>query len=70
MTAIEQRGGPLADLRVVDCATVLAGPGCARHLADFGADVIKVERPVGGDSLRRLGFDAPDGDSLWWRITE
>ena len=63
------RQGPLADLRVVDCATVLAGPGCARHLADFGADVVKVERPDGGDSLRRLGFMDPDGsDSLWWKI--
>lgn len=63
------RQGPLADLLVVDCATVLAGPGCARHLADFGADVVKVERPDGGDSLRRLGFMDPDGsDSLWWKI--
>ncbi len=64
------RPGPLADLKVVDCATVLAGPGCARHLADFGANVVKVERPDGGDSLRRLGFMDPDGDdSLWWKIT-
>ena len=62
--------GPLADLKVVDCATVIAGPGCARHLADFGADVVKVERPDGGDSLRRLGFVHPDdGESLWWKIT-
>lgn len=67
--------GPLAGLKVVDCATVLAGPGCARHLADFGADVVKVERPDGGDSLRRLGFMEPDpadpdrADSLWWKIT-
>src|SRR5690606_5921619 len=49
--------GPLADLRVIDLATVIAGPGCARYLADFGADVIKVERPPGGDGL-----------SLWWKI--
>ncbi|MFM7069920.1 MAG: CaiB/BaiF CoA transferase family protein [Actinomycetes bacterium] len=69
MSAAETRRGPLADLKVIDCATVLAGPGCARHLADFGAEVIKVERPDGGDSLRRLGFEAPDGDSLWWKIT-
>lgn len=60
--------GPLADLRVIDCATVVAGPGCARFLADYGADVIKVERP-GGDTARGLGWKHPvDGDSLWWKI--
>lgn len=60
--------GPLDDLRVIDCATVVAGPGCARFLADYGADVIKVERP-GGDTARGLGWKHPDdGDSLWWKI--
>lgn len=60
--------GPLADLKVIDCATVVAGPGCARYLADYGADVIKVERP-GGDTVRGLGWKHPDdGDSLWWKI--
>jgi len=53
---------PLADLRVVDCATVVAGPGAARHLADFGADVVKVERPGEGDGLRAMGWaDPADG---------
>ena len=46
----------LHDVKVVDIATVLAGPNCARYLADFGADVIKVERPDGGDSLRNLAW--------------
>lgn len=60
--------GPLADLRVIDVATVIAGPGCARYLADFGADVVKVERP-GGDTSRDLGWrDPSDGESLWWKV--
>jgi crotonobetainyl-CoA:carnitine CoA-transferase CaiB-like acyl-CoA transferase len=61
--------GPLADLRVVDLATVVAGPGCARYLADFGADVIKVERPGTGDTTRAMGWTHPDDDvTLWWKL--
>ena len=60
--------GPLADLRVIDLSTVLAGPNCARYLADFGAEVIKVERPDGGDSLRNMAWRDPrDGEGLWWK---
>jgi len=60
---------PLRDLRVIDLSTVLAGPNCARYLADFGADVIKVERPDGGDSLRNMAWRDPrDGEGLWWRL--
>ena len=61
--------GPLSDLRVIDLATVLAGPGCARYLADFGADVIKVERPDGGDTTRSMGWRDPADDvTFWWKL--
>ena len=61
--------GPLADLRVIDLATVLAGPGCARYLGDFGADVIKVERPGTGDTLRSMGWRDPADDvTFFWKL--
>ena len=48
---------------------MLAGPNCARYLADFGADVIKVEQPGKGDSLRGMAWRDPrDGTGLWWKI--
>ncbi|HLM65415.1 MAG TPA: CoA transferase [Acidimicrobiales bacterium] len=60
---------PLAGLRVLDIATVIAGPGAARYLADFGADVLKVERPDGGDSCRTMGLPVdPDGTSAYWKL--
>ncbi|MCP5027944.1 MAG: CoA transferase [Actinomycetia bacterium] len=59
---------PLEGLRVIDMATVIAGPGCARYLADFGADVLKVERP-GGDTSRNMGWHDPDDDvTFWWKL--
>ena len=61
--------GPLEDLRVIDASTVFAGPACARYLADFGADVINVERPGSGDSVRGTGWRDPrDGVTLWWKL--
>ena len=58
----------LEGLRVVDMATLLAGPHAARYLADFGADVVKVEAPA-GDAARRLGWEDPgDGETLMWKL--
>ncbi len=60
--------GPLSDVRVIDLSTVLAGPNCARYLADYGAQVIKVEHPA-GDSLRRMAWRDPrDGEGLWFKL--
>ena len=60
---------PLAGLKVLDMSTVLAGPNCARYLADFGATVIKVENPHTGDSLRGMAWRDPrDGKGLWWKL--
>ena len=58
---------PLADLKVVDISTIFAGPHCGRYLADFGADVVKVEPPA-GDSSRNIGWRAADGETLWWKL--
>jgi len=67
---VTEQDGPLHDLRVIDISTVIAGPNCARYLADFGADVIKVERPDTGDSLRNMAWKDPrDGVGLWWKLS-
>lgn len=58
--------GPLVGLRVLDLATIYAGPLTAMLLGDFGADVIKVEHPR-GDPLRTHGPER-DGHGLWWKV--
>jgi formyl-CoA transferase len=57
---------PLEGVKVVEIATLIAGPWLATRLADFGADVIKVERRESGDPLRQLGRFAGDVP-LWWK---
>lgn len=58
---------PLEDIRVLDIATVIGGPGAAARLGDFGADVIKVEHPLTGDTTRSFGWRA-GGVALWWKV--
>src|SRR3990172_2108300 len=62
----DQRDMPLTGLTVVDCATLFAGPMMATMLADFGAEVIKVEHPR-GDPTRGHGAQKNDV-SLWWKL--
>jgi crotonobetainyl-CoA:carnitine CoA-transferase CaiB-like acyl-CoA transferase len=57
---------PLDGLKVIDVASFLAGPFCSTQLAEFGADVIKLELPKVGDALRRFGSITAGGDSLPW----
>ncbi|MCH6171560.1 CoA transferase [Pseudonocardia alaniniphila] len=57
---------PLSGVRVVDAATIYAGPMIATLLGDFGADVVKVEHPH-GDGLRSWEW-RKDGESLWWAL--
>ncbi|MFJ1601113.1 CaiB/BaiF CoA transferase family protein [Streptomyces sp. NPDC088261] len=58
---------PLAGLRVLDLATLFAGPLAATMLGDFGADVIKIEHPTRPDPSRGHG-PAKDGVGLWWKL--
>jgi crotonobetainyl-CoA:carnitine CoA-transferase CaiB-like acyl-CoA transferase len=57
---------PLDGLRVIDVSSYLAGPFCTTQLAEFGAEVIKIELPRIGDQLRRFGTITESGDSLPW----
>ena len=59
--------GPLAGIKVLELGTLIAGPFCARMLGEFGADVIKIESPQGGDPIRQWRV-LKDGNSLWWSI--
>jgi len=64
----EAAAGPLADVRVVEMGQLLAGPFCGQLLADFGAEVIKLEDPARGDPMRQWGREKPHGLSLWWPV--
>ena len=59
--------GPLAGLKVVEMGQLIAGPFAAKTLADFGAEVIKIEPPGSGDPLRKWRL-IKDGTSVWWQV--
>ena len=59
--------GPLAGLKVLELGQLIAGPFAAKTLADFGADVIKIETPQTGDPLRKWRL-LKDGTSVWWQV--
>ena len=58
---------PLAGLKVVELGTLIAGPFCTRIMGEFGAEVVKVESPDGGDPLRKWR-KLHEGTSLWWAV--
>ncbi|HEY9065637.1 MAG TPA: CoA transferase [Burkholderiaceae bacterium] len=59
--------GPLAGIKVVELGQLIAGPFAAKTLADFGAEVIKIEPPAGGDPLRQWRL-LHNGTSVWWQV--
>ena len=65
--AADGRAGPLAGIKVLELGTLIAGPFAARMMAEFGADVIKVESTDGGDPIRSWRH-LHDGTSLWWYV--
>ncbi len=66
-TPASGRSGPLAGLKVVELGQLIAGPFAAKTLADFGAEVIKIEPPGAGDPLRKWRL-LKDGTSVWWQV--
>jgi formyl-CoA transferase len=59
--------GPLTGVKVIELGQLIAGPFAAKTLSDFGAEVIKIEPPKGGDPLRSWRL-LKDGTSVWWQV--
>lgn len=60
--------GPLAGVRVLELGSLIAGPFAGRQLADFGAEVIKIEAPSRPDPMREWGRARVQGHTLWWSV--
>lgn len=67
-TESARRTGPLANIRVIEMGTMIAGPFCGQLLADHGAEVIKLEQPGVGDPMREWGKEKPHGKALFWPV--
>ena len=67
MTQRDSAPGPLAGIRVLELGTMIAGPVVGTLLSDFGAEIIKIEQPDGGDPIRNIGPFC-EGESLWWNV--
>lgn len=72
MTSQENRSiehaSPLSGVRVLELGSLIAGPFAGRLLADFGAEVIKIEDPRSPDPFRQWGIERSDGRPLWWMV--
>ena len=65
---LRQAAGALSEVRVLEIGSLIAGPFAGRLLADFGADVIKIESPTRPDPFREWGQGKYQGRSLWWPV--
>ncbi len=59
---------PLAGIRVLEMGQLIAGPFCGQLLADFGAEVVKIEPPGKGDAMRQWGRTDAEGNPIWWSV--
>ena len=67
MTETNATSLPLQGLKVIEMGQLIAGPFASKLLGEFGAEVIKIEPPAGGDPLRKWR-KLKDGTSLWWHV--
>lgn len=65
---MEEAERPLENLRVLELGQLIAGPFCGQLLADFGAEVVKVEPPGRGDPMRQWGHGGDEGEPVWWSV--